>query len=300
MKGIAAILLIALAGAPSQAGQTEWSSANSPPFTFYFLETDRMYLEQVVGLFETTYPEIVNKLGVDIRSPVSVFLAPTQNIFDQLTGNFIPDWGEGVADATRGVIILKSPTLSKNENHLPKLIRHELTHIIIGQAVGDPQILPRWFNEGMAIYCSADEEFTTGEAISKALISNSVVPLDEIDDVLKFHQAKAQLAYEESFSFTQYLIDEYGLDHIIQLIQECTTGKTFDAAFQEVFGLDLFDVELRWYDHIKKEYRWHFLLNFETYLWIFILLLFILTFVWIRFRNRRVIKRWEEEERFAG
>jgi len=259
-----------------------------------------MYIRAVADLFQIAYAELANKLTLKIRRPVDVFLCPTQDIFNQLTGNFIPDWGEGVADPVRGVIILKSPSLADNQNRLPKLVRHELTHILIGQAVANPQILPKWFNEGMAIYCSADEAFTAGEAISKALISDSIIPLDEIDEVLQFHRAKAQLAYEESFSFTLYLIEQYGLDRIVRLIQASSSGKSFDQLFEEVFGLDIFDVELEWYDHIAEKYRWRFLLNFETYLWIFILLLFILVFVAIRLRNRRLMKKWEEEDHYAS
>ena len=280
--------------------QVEWQTIDSRPFNFYYLETDQMYIRAVADLFQIAYAELANKLTLKIRRPVDVFLCPTQDIFNQLTGNFIPDWGEGVADPIRSVIILKSPSLADNQNRLPKLVRHEMTHILIGQAVANPQILPKWFNEGMAIYCSADEAFTAGEAISKALISDSIIPLDEIDEVLQFHRAKAQLAYEESFSFTLYLIEQYGLGRIVRLIQASSSGKSFDQLFEEVFGLDIFDVELEWYDHIAKKYRWRFLLNFETYLWIFILLLFILVFVAIRLRNRRVMKKWEEEDHYAS
>jgi hypothetical protein len=74
----------------------------------------------------------------------------------------------------------------------------------------------------------------------------------------------------------------------------------FDSVFQTVFGQDVLDLELAWYDYLEDEYRWRFLLDFETFLWIFILTLFLFVFLGIRLRNRRTLKRWDDEERLSS
>lgn len=281
-------------------GQTGWHKIDSSPFHIYYFKEDQVYAKELPALFQAAYSELANKLGLELTSSVKVFLCPTEEIFNDLTGDFVPDWGEGVADPIQSVIILKSPGVTENYDRFHKLVRHELTHVLIGQSVRHPQAMPKWFNEGMALYFSFDEEFAGGEAISKALFSDSIIPLDEIDDVLKFQKTKARLAYEESYSFTLFLEEKFGLDGIVRLIHELDAGKTFNQAFLDAFGMDLFDAELQWYKYLEEKYRWRFLLDFETLLWILILFLFIFVVMAIRLRNRRIMKKWEEEERFAN
>jgi len=266
-------------------------------FRIYYAESDRVHARDLSIILQNAYPELVDKLGFELSKPVNIFLAHSVESFENLTGNIVPHWGEGVADPTQSLIVVKSPSVSKNIERFPKLIRHELVHILMGQTLDYPQTIPRWFTEGIAIYFSGDEEFTGGEAISKALLTDSIIPLDEIDNVLKFQSAKARLAYEESYSFTMFLEKQLGDGTLVKLVRELRTGKSFEQAFSDLFRVDLFDIELQWYDFIEDKYRWRFLLDFETFLWIFILFLFILGFVMIRLRNRRILKRWEQEER---
>jgi hypothetical protein len=280
--------------------QTNWFTLESPLFRIDYAENDEKSAEELSTFLETGYEDLVSKVGVRLTGPVRIILSPTEEIFNELTGKLIPHWGEGVADPLRSLIILKSPNLSKNHAGFSKLVLHELTHILIGQAVAHPSIIPRWFNEGVAVYFSTEKDFSSGKAISKALISNSLVPLDEIDDVLNFQKEKARLAYEESISAIIFLEEEFGYERLIELIQSLKKSSNFNQAFLDVVGIDLIDFEWEWNQYVEKKYRWRFLLDFETYLWIFILFLFILVIVAIKYRNRKTLKKWEDEERLAN
>lgn len=265
-------------------------------FRIYYSEDDSKNAEDLSTLLDKGYADLVSKIGLRLNNPVSVFLCPTEQIFNQLTGKLIPHWGEGVTDPVRNLIILKSSNISQNHSRFPKLVLHELTHILVAQSIEDPTAIPRWFNEGIAIYFSRDEEFSIGQAISKALISKSIIPLDEIDDVLRFQQEKARLAYEESYSAILFLEETFGYHALVQLIQQLKKGKNFDQTFLDVFEIDFLEFEWSWNQYIEKKYRWQFLFDFDTYLWILILFLFILVIITIRIRNRKIISKWENEE----
>jgi hypothetical protein len=296
------VLIFGLVFCDSIASQTDWNRQLRSPFEFYFMDEDRLYVDELFTIINIAYEDLSREMGIAVTAPVNIYLAPSEEVFNHLTGNFIPDWGAGVADPDRNLIILKSPGISENYDRFPKLIRHELIHIMVGQNMPRMAEIPKWFSEGIALLFSRDEEFAAGEAISKALISDSIIPLDEIDDVLKFHRTKARLAYEESHSFLLFLQEKYGTDRLIRWIRvlKSNPNVTFDHSFQAIYDEDLFDVEMLWYEYLEKKYRWHFLLDFDTYLWIFILLLFILVFLAIKYRNRKIIKSWEDEERLAN
>ena len=294
---VAFLSLSLLLNLPNYAAyQINWEKIETPLFKIYYVTAEKNYAEELSVLCHSSYDELSKKLELVTTNPVTIFLCPSDEIFGKLTGNYIPDWGAGVADPNQSMIVLKSPALTKNPGGLPILVKHELVHIMVGQAVKFPGKLPRWFSEGIATLFSYDEHFSSGKSISKALLSDSIIPLDEIDEVLKFHQAKAALAYEESYSFTLFLQEKFGLPVLVDLIHALNKDLTFEKTFTQVVGADLFELELEWYEFLEKKYRWRFLLDFETFLWIFIFFLFIFVFIAIRLRNRRIMNRWEEEE----
>ena len=269
-------------------------------FRLYYTEVEEKATWDLATYLENEYSKLSQALGFTLIDTVSVFLSPTQEVFDQLTGHVIPDWGEGVADASRNAIIIKLTSLFKGPRRLAKLMRHELVHILIGQVVRPSRRIPRWFNEGLACYFSYDEAFSSGKSISKALISDSIIPLNEIDEVLNFQTEKARLAYEESFSVIAFIEDEFGDGTALAILTELKRGDDFGRAFLVATGQDLIDFELSWLRHIEEKYRWRFLLDFDTFIWILMLALFLSVFVAVKLRNRRTMKRWEEEEGLAN
>lgn len=301
MNSINSVVLIFLAFLLSQGkvlAQPKWHTTTSPPFRIYYTDRDNFYVQELRSLFQLSYGELSAKLNLRLTQNIDVFLCASERDFARMTGNFVPHWGEGIAIPTRNTIVLKSPNLTNNYDRQKQLVLHELIHVLIGHWSRVP--LPRWFNEGVAMYFAHDREFAKGEALSKAMLSDSVIPLDEIDDVLRFQKAKARLAYEESFLFIEFIAERFGDAELIQFIQALGESESFDATFKQVFGLDVFDLELDWLEFIKKKYRWRFFADFETFLWFFILAVFILVFVAIKLRNRKTIRRWEQEDRFAS
>ena len=104
------------------------------------------------------------------------------------------------------------------------------------------------------------------------------------------------MAYEQSYTVILFLIDRYGIDALIDFIDVLKKQPDFNQALLSVFKSDIYDIEFDWYNYIKKKYRWRFLLDFETFLWIFILMLFIFVLIAIKLRNRKIIKKWDQEE----
>jgi len=275
-----------------------WQTVETPPFRIHFTKSDAFYAKELESLFHIANDELTRKLHLKLQPSIDVYLCANNRDFMRLTGNMVPHWGEGIANPVKNLIVIKSPNLTNNYDGQKQLVLHELVHILVGKWSRVPP--PRWFNEGIAMYFSNDHEFAKGEALSKALISDSVIPLDEIDDVLQFQKTKARLAYEESYLFVKFLVDKYGLERLTNLIFDLHGNGSFEKIFASRYPADMFDMELQWYDVIKKKYRWRFLVDFDIYIWIFILLVFILVAVSVKIRNRKTIKKWEEEDNFAS
>ncbi|MDZ7340807.1 MAG: peptidase MA family metallohydrolase [candidate division KSB1 bacterium] len=277
---------------------TTWRRLNDANFMIYFQNDDARNAQRVLDQLQAAYRRLSHELDVQISDSISVFLTPSQQIYDQFAGQRIPRWSDGLASPGRNTIILKSPRWMPPETDHAAIAVHELTHLLLHHAAkGQP--IPRWLNEGLAIYYSGEKEFTATTLVSKALATNSLIPLDEIDKVLDFHRSKAQLAYQQSHLAVEYLIRNYGHDAVKNIIHKIGAGLDADQAFLDVLQGDIWDFEDEWLADVKHKFRWHFLVEIDSYLWLIILLLFVIGFIIIRRRNRRLMESWQEEEELA-
>ena len=272
-----------------------WEVISGSFFNVYFQGKDLKNSQRVLNHLQTAYLKLSSEIDVQLNDSVTVYITPSKQVFKQIVGKNFPGWSDGLAAPMKNMIILKSARWMPPETDNDAIAVHELTHIMLNRAVhGNP--IPRWLNEGLAVYYSGEKGFATGSRVSKALVTNSIIPLSDIDEVLQFHVDKAQLAYQQSYLAVDYLFHKYGSTAVKQIIHKMGTGLNTNQAFLEVINLDLWEFEEQWYQYIQRKYRWHFLMEFENYLWVFILLLFVSGFLVIRRRNKRIIQQWQEED----
>jgi len=276
----------------AQINSFHWEKIDHSPFIIHYLEGDHYSAGLVKNRLDFAYPRLQDEFQYQLTQPVYLYLCNSFDSYRQVVGKNVPLWSAGLAYPNRNLIILK--TVASENNYLNTAV-HELTHIITHKMTKGNK-LPRWLDEGLAVYFSNEKEFASSSLISKALISNSIIPLSDIDHVLSFNPAQAQLAYQESYVAVIYLHKKYGKNSVRAILNRIGQGDSIDKAFIHSIGMDSWDFELLWYNYIQKKYKWHFLVDFEFYLWIFILLLFIFGFILIRYRNKKKIREWEEED----
>lgn len=272
-----------------------WKLLSAEHFKIYYGHRDSLNAAKAAVILSTAFDEVSSDLRVKPKDVISVFLCPSRRTFKQLTFSRLPKWTEGVANIHHNSMMIKSPVWDRTKNDFAGTLVHELTHLLFHEAVGNRHI-PRWIDEGLAIFYSREKEWASATQISKALLTKSIIPLMDIDRVLTFHQEKAKLAYQESYTAVLYMLATYDIDAIHVIIEGIRRGWSWDDTFRQATGSSLAEFEAEWLRHIEKEYRWYFLVDIDSYIWFIILGLFILGIVIIRVRNRRVLKRWEEEE----
>ena len=278
-----------------QAGDQMWQRIAGLNFVIYYQDDDLKNSQKILTLLQSSYLQLSQELDINLVDSVFIFITPSQQAFDQIVGKNIPKWTDGLAAPMNHAIILKSPKWNTPDMDINPIAIHELVHIMLDRATkGNP--IPRWFNEGLAVYYSGEKSYASSTLVSKALVTNSLISLSDIDDVLSFHRDKAQLAYQQSYLAVSYLFRNYGNEAVRDIIYQLGEGNNLNQAFIKVMGLDSWEFEQAWLQYIKKQYRWHFLVEFDNYLWILILGLFILGFILIRLRNRRTIRQWQEDE----
>jgi len=289
------ILLFFICYSPafSQMLPQKWQSLEAEPFIVFYLDDNKDNATKMLKTLQHFYPLLSADIGFQDSIRIVTYVVRSTIEYNYLLNKKLPKWSVGAALPARDLIVIQT---NSQKNDPRKTAIHELVHIILHNAVDDKPI-PRWLDEGLAVFYSGEEEFASSSFISRALVTGSIIELALIDDVLSYDKSKAQLAYQESYSAVNFLVKKFGIDIIRRLVQAIAAEEHFEDAFLKTLGMDLLDFEIAWYKHIQQKYRWHFLVDFETYLWFFILLLFVVIFIMIRRRNRKVMERWEAEEK---
>jgi hypothetical protein len=269
-------------------------SRSIPPFTIYHVSRDSSYANQAIKYLTAAYEEITFDFRLQRDHKFDVYIMPTRHAFREALGGQLPEWTGAYADPTHNRMVVKSPRWSHEKSFQTSLV-HELFHLIIHSHLGIRE-LPRWLDEGLAIFYAGEKRWKTATALSKAISTNSLIPLYEIDYVLQYHQAKADLAYQQSYSAVHYLLTTYDIEAVRKIIDGINLGKSLDKCFLEATGSTMYAFELEWKKYAKKTHKWMWIYEIDQYVWIFIFVLVVLVFVVKKIRSKRIEKEWEEEQ----
>ncbi len=265
-------------------------------FLIHFAASDSAYARQAGDILAKAYEEISFDLDIQTDETFNVYIMPTRRSFlDALEGK-LPKWTGAFAVPSQQLMVIKSPRWDRSENYRHTLV-HELLHLLVHNYLG-VRDLPRWLDEGMAIFYSGEDRWKTDVAVSKALATGSVIPLSEVDDVLKYHRAKADLAYQQSFSAVFYLLTTYDIEALREIIYSLKEGLGIDEAFRRATGSSFNDFEEEWRNYIRRTHKWLWLYEIDNYVWVFILALTVFAFILRHFHNKRVERNWRNDDLF--
>ena len=87
------------------------------------------------------------------------------------------------------------------------MIPHELTHLVFNTAIDNPyHAPPRWLNEGLAVYLSEGYTPAWRSAVTSAVGSGGVIPLDGLIGQFPTTADQFLLAYGESVAAVDFMI----------------------------------------------------------------------------------------------
>ena len=287
-------LLLLLICATLSFGTMPFRSYQKGRFLIFSAPEDSSYRREIFRVLERAYDEITFDLKFYPDDTLSIYIAPSRKSFLNMASGSLPEWVAAYAVPTHNSMVLKSPRWSRDDS-FEITLRHELTHLIIHNYMNNLD-LPRWLDEGLAIFYSKEQRWKTDPALSKAVASRSLIPLEQIDLVLDYHRSKADLAYQQSWSATDYLMRTYDVEAVRQLLTGLKHGHSLDQCFLEATGSTFAAFEAEWHDYVAKHAKYVWFYEIDQYLWFFIFVLAALAFAARYLRNRQILSSWREDE----
>jgi hypothetical protein len=195
--------------------------------------------------------------------------------------------------------VIKSPSAFPIGKGLDELLGHELGHLMLDNAAGG-RWLPRWFEEGFCQMISGEWRIEQDILVTRAVWGSGLIPLTALENVNRFGDAKASLAYAQSYLAVTSLVQEFGVEFIPDFFRYYDEGNNFYDAFYKATGYRYIEWTGLWQQKTAGRYRFILYIFDPSILFPLIAVLFILLYLLKIYLSRKKMKQWEIEEKYRS
>ncbi len=229
----------------------QWQSLRDGIVTVHWTQGSSSFARNAASVAVKAITTDAALLGIEETKPVDFFIYADDTSFRAALG-------PGARENVGGEAITEIRTLFAeftpdmlNDPWVGITITHELTHQVVDDAMGNPyRSLPRWLNEGFAVYQSEGNASKYRTLVSSAVSSGDLLPLTALGWQFPTDPTKTVLAYAESVSAVDYIVRQYGKDALVKLILGYKDGPTDDEAMQAAVGQDMASFQTAWYNSV--------------------------------------------------
>jgi len=254
--------------------------------------------ESLARVSKSVYDEIVADVGVPPQPGIEIYLAASHEDFlkRQPHGDRAPEWAAGLAYPERNLMILKAPRAALFGKINPyRTFRHELAHLTLHQAMeGAP--IPRWLDEGLAMYEAKEWTFRTTAVISAVTLKKNFIPLATLNRAFPLDFHEAEVAYAESFSMVAWLMNRFGRKDFQTFIFNLKERRTLSQSSQAAFAMTFYELEKRWHRRLRLRYTWIPVITSTAALWFIMTLIFLYVYYRKKRHARGKVVEWALED----
>ena len=220
-----------------------WESHTSENITFHWYAGGPDFGQRLASEVEDKLD--ILQLGKELEAPVQAFIYETSaDVIGAIL--FAQAWTGGLAFPSQNILLITVDP-DNLEIDLPGLV-HELAHLLVGEVTfncfGD---LPRWLDEGLAVYSEGGPQEFQRFALQEAIDNRELISLRSLNSSFPASDTGATLSYALSWSLVDYMITAYGWPNMQELLAVFSEGSTYEAAVEQVYGLDLDSLEDAWH-----------------------------------------------------
>lgn len=225
-----------------------WRTYSDGIVRVHWTEGSQSFAKQAAATANKALDEMAAKLGVEESEPLDFFIyADDASFRAALPPSSRQNVGGSAFTEIRTLIAEFTPG-NESDPWVGITITHELVHQVIDDATSNPyRSLPRWLNEGTAVYESEGNTGYYKNKLQDAIDNGEWWSLTALNWQFPTDYDKTILGYAEGVSAVDYLVKTWGADALTKLILAYRTGPTDDEAIKSVTGKDMAGFQEAWY-----------------------------------------------------
>ncbi|HKU62659.1 MAG TPA: hypothetical protein VJQ44_15665 [Gemmatimonadales bacterium] len=186
-------------------------------------------------------------LGVRAVDSFRLIVVPDARRLDSLTRGRSPTWAAAIALPESRTIVIRA-----DGEALPQILRHELAHLTLHQAVRTR--VPLWFDEGYAGWAAGEWDRLGLLELNVSVARGALPSLTRLDASLRGATSTAEPAYALAVSAVTELARRNPSGTLTPLMARLMAGDDFGAAVLATTGLTLDRFEEDWQRTVRRRY----------------------------------------------
>jgi len=220
----------------------DWETVTEGNLTVWYYSGDEVEARGVLAAGRGALDDIGALLQTTVDFPVKILYYDTAS---DMQAAIISNNAEGVI--TRGEVVYSDTAMVSADVASGDITRHEVTHIVVREAINGPFGLPDWLNEGTAVYSQNQPLGGQQSALDSAIQSGQILSVRSLSSASSGAVAsKVSLFYGQSYALVDFLIETYGEQKFAELFAAFREGNTTAGALEQVYGFDQDGLENEW------------------------------------------------------
>ncbi|HBY95646.1 MAG TPA: hypothetical protein DEP84_17115, partial [Chloroflexi bacterium] len=236
-----------------------WHEQSTTHFAILYPEGEEAEAARYATFVDQVYDNLTTLFDHRLETPVTLRLYPTLAAYEEI--NPLAGEVKGViAHAQLGrreIAVLVPRTANLSDEEVINNIRHELTHLIIGDLSGDR--LPVGFHEGVAQYIERPgrDQAAKVELLRQAREAKRLLSWSQLNAGSTVYK-NPEIGYSQAVSIVSYLVNVYGFDRLVEFIRALRTSPGYRSALQATYGVPADQLERAWLDALPAylDGRW--------------------------------------------
>ena len=231
-------------------GRHQWQEIEGVGFTLYWYRGDSLFARHLADAGEEALDLLGRDVGARPSMAIRVYIYGSSG---DLQGSLIfPDeWTGGVAFTEYSVVALG---ISPGELDWGlRAMAHEMAHLVVHQATmnGYGVSLPTWMDEGLAMYAEGPLAAGFASVLDSAVREGRLDSVQSLASSFPADTGAAYLAYAESYSLVDYLLEKHGgQEKMLEYLGAIRGGSGYEDALLAVYGLSPAALDALWKSHL--------------------------------------------------
>ncbi len=222
----------------------DWESISGGNLTVYFYFGSEDTHRTVLRIARETVDSLSALLDTSVDFEIKIWVYTTA---DDLQPAVAARRGRGPDSSVRtlGEVGASDTALVSRDVDFLNIVRHELAHIVTGQATQNHIAFPGWINEGISTYAQRELLPDEEAALAIAIRRDAVLPITSLTGSAQGAAGTVSLFYGQSGAIVGFMIEEFGEQRFAEFVAALRLNN-LDGALAEVYGFDGLGLENAW------------------------------------------------------
>ena len=232
----------------------DWQMLTGSRVDLHWYGQERQNAERLLQTAQEALVRLEQEIGVQVEHRVDVYAYNSASDMRVATSERGAGYDERIT--TLGVAVDEDTLLILGTHRdAEPTLAHELSHIVVGLATENPFAdLPRWLDEGLAMYAEGKLPPDNQEALERAVRRDTLLSVRSMTS----YTGQAELVdlfYGEAYSIVDFMLDAYGRERMSELLAVFAEGARQEDALRQIYDLDLDTLDAAWRKSLGLEPR---------------------------------------------